>query len=701
MTKSTIIIPVFNQAALTRQCLETILGREDCRIIVVNDASTDGTANLLADFGDRIKVITRETNCGFARSCNDGAAAARTEHLVFLNNDTIPQPGWLERLEHYADKNPRAAVVGSKLLYPVNTIQHAGVVICQDRYPRHIYTGFPANHPAVNKSRRFQIVTAACMLVRREIFAAADGFDTRFRNGFEDVDFCLRLGERGYEIHYCADSVVQHLESVSPGRFKSDKDNVALYRERWLARVQPDDFGYYLEDGLLKVSYEGTFPIHLDVSPELAALNGEARKNELEKLLADRARQVADLTREVSKVRALLGQSNPASPAVNADRERDQIRAWVRLVTPPDARILIVSKGDSALLELDDRHAAHFPQTDSGVYLGYHPADSAEAIAHLEALQARGAEYLVIPRPSLWWLEYYPQFRQHLDTRARVIARATDSCVVYDLRAAQLQIDLPIALLVGCARSGTSILGEAIAAHPAVKYIFEPHDVWEQAGLGENGSHRLTATDATPAVSQRIRSWFAAQQGTARLVVDKTPRNALRVPFVRVVFPEAKIIHIVRDGRDVACSLLPGAGGNEWKHLKPPSWQTLQAQFTGLERCARVWQEVVDLASFDLAAVPHLTVHYEQLVADPQTVMAQVLVYLGLSPDPAVDTFCRRVQNETSGSYHAQRQHEYFRDNHAVRVGRWRENATPTEQARLNELLEPTLQRLGYLKAPV
>src|SRR6202040_3852687 len=89
--------------------------------------------------------------------------------------------------------------------------------ICQDRYPRHVYTGFPADHPAVETARRFQIVTAACALMRREAFTLAGGFDTSFANGYEDVDLCLRLGELGYEVHYCPRSVVYHLESITRG----------------------------------------------------------------------------------------------------------------------------------------------------------------------------------------------------------------------------------------------------------------------------------------------------------------------------------------------------------------------------------------------------------------------------------------------------------------------------------------------------
>src|SRR5579862_5812673 len=269
MTRITIVIPVYNQAALTERCL-TALGEGDFEVVVVDDASIDSTQEVLTGLAGRIKTVIHSVNQGFATSCNHGAAVASGEFLVFLNNDTIPKAGWLEALVRYADTHPRASVIGSKLVYPDNTIQHAGVVVCQDRYPRHIYTGFPAEHPAVNKPRQFQIVTAASMLARRSAFGQIGCFDSAFRNGFEDVDFCLRLHKAGHEIHYCPESVVEHLESVSPGRFKHAGGNVALYRERWFGRVRPDDVDYYLEDGLLQFTYEGSFPIGLYVSPRLA-----------------------------------------------------------------------------------------------------------------------------------------------------------------------------------------------------------------------------------------------------------------------------------------------------------------------------------------------------------------------------------------------------------------------------------------------
>ncbi len=430
--QTTVVIPVFNHAALTSQCLGTLVDHENCELIVVDDASTDNTPAVLASFGPRIRVARHAANRGFAASCNTGAALANCEYILFLNNDTIPQPGWLAALERYAKDHPEAAVVGAKLLYPNNTIQHAGVAICQDHYPRHIYTGFPADHAAVSKSRRFQIVTAACMLLRRILFKKAGGFDTGFRNGFEDVDLCLRLGERGHQIHYCAESVVRHLESVSPGRFKHDAANVALYRRRWLSRVQADDLRYYTEDGLLHLTYEGCFPFALEVSPLLATLDGGMRHTELEHLLQQRSREVADLRRENTRLAAELGRRPGTSPALSYQQLRQRIRNVVEQHVPPGATVLVVSKGDSALLDLPGRRAWHFPQTPRGTYAGHHPADSAEAIAHLESLRAKGAGYLVIPETSRWWLDHYGDFRKYLNRRRRIRTHA-DSCVIFSL----------------------------------------------------------------------------------------------------------------------------------------------------------------------------------------------------------------------------------------------------------------------------
>jgi LPS sulfotransferase NodH len=255
---------------------------------------------------------------------------------------------------------------------------------------------------------------------------------------------------------------------------------------------------------------------------------------------------------------------------------------------------------------------------------------------------------------------------------------------------------LPIAFLLGCARSGTSIFAEAVAAHPEVKYIFEPHEIWEQAGHGENESHRLTAAHATPEICTRLRGWFGERRGAATLVLDKTPRNTLRVPFLRAVFPEAKFIHLVRDGRDVACSLMPGIGGDVWHHLKPPAWRELFAQHHGIERCALTWRDTLQLALADLRGVPHRQVRYEDLLAQPHATLAATWQFLGLPPAAAALEFAEKISDATDGLHHAAHQQVWFRNDHVRRTGRWRENLAPEEQETVGRLLHETLKALGY-----
>ncbi|MEA3213417.1 MAG: hypothetical protein QOE70_6474 [Chthoniobacter sp.] len=348
LVRISIIIPVFNKISLTAQCLNTLLARrngfEDFEIIVIDDHSTDNTPDLLRSYGDQIRVVTHPSNCGFAISSNDGANLALGEYLLFLNNDTIPQPGWLGALVRYADARPKAAAVGAKMLFPNHTVQHAGVVICHDKFPRHIYATFPSDHPAVNKSRQFQIITAGCALMRKEAFQRARGFDPAYRNGLEDVDLCLRLGEMGYELHYQHESVLIHLESVSrdvwtdSGLSSSEEHNKQLYWSRWAHRIHPDDFKYYLEDGLMKVQYDWAFPFHLAVAPELGVIEDTDHRWQADKLLNVRSRQVYDLMKDTVRLSVQLKEAewkateSPRPPGVNGSAPHQTPVAEPRLL---------------------------------------------------------------------------------------------------------------------------------------------------------------------------------------------------------------------------------------------------------------------------------------------------------------------------------------------------------------------------------
>ena len=115
-------------------------------------------------------------------------------------------------------------------------------------------------------------------------------------------------------------------------------------------------------------------------------------------------------------------------------RQVEQVRAAVREAVPTGASVLVVSRGDRALVELEDRHGRHFPQDAAGGYLGHHPRDSADAVARLEALRAGGAEYLVLPAASSWWLDHYTGFAEHL--RGRYPATELRACSIFELGSA-------------------------------------------------------------------------------------------------------------------------------------------------------------------------------------------------------------------------------------------------------------------------
>jgi hypothetical protein len=123
---------------------------------------------------------------------------------------------------------------------------------------------------------------------------------------------------------------------------------------------------------------------------------------------------------------------SPLGPAEYADLVA-RIQETVAGRVPPGSSVLVISKGDAALLSMPGLDAAHFPQDGSGEYAGHHPLDSAAAIAALEKLRRHGAEYLVIPATARWWLEHYDEFATHLATHGEVVADERDSCLVYGL----------------------------------------------------------------------------------------------------------------------------------------------------------------------------------------------------------------------------------------------------------------------------
>lgn len=215
-----IVIPVHGKLDLTRDCVRAVKATTDAattEIIVVDDASPDGTAAWLRErksAGD-LEAVHFETNRGFAHACNAGARAARGGILVFLNNDTLPEAGWLDALVRTLADIPSVGMVGARLLYPNRTVQHAGIQFHPGGMPFHVHRGAAADDPAVLREAAFPAVTGACVAMPADLYRKLGGFNESYRMYVEDIDLCLKVWEAGREVRYCPDSVVIHLESAS------------------------------------------------------------------------------------------------------------------------------------------------------------------------------------------------------------------------------------------------------------------------------------------------------------------------------------------------------------------------------------------------------------------------------------------------------------------------------------------------------
>ncbi len=242
---ASIIIPVFNKVGYTAECLTTIAEHTDpalYEVVLVDNGSTDATGELLAQLDGDVQVVTNDTNLGFARGCNQGAATARGRHLVFCNNDIEARDGWLEPLLAVLDDEPDVAVVGARLLFADGTVQHGGVRTVLRADGSLFATHYPYGVPPVPEDRRdLDAVTGALMAVRRAFFESVGGFFTGYWNGMEDIDLCLTARSRGLRVVYEPRSTLVHHESKSGSeRFAASDENEALFERRWGDRYVPE-----------------------------------------------------------------------------------------------------------------------------------------------------------------------------------------------------------------------------------------------------------------------------------------------------------------------------------------------------------------------------------------------------------------------------------------------------------------------------
>jgi GT2 family glycosyltransferase len=219
-----IVIPVFNNWTLTLNCLESIRRTPDAKfadIWVVDDASTDSTCQEIERDFPEVKIIRNENNMGFLLSCNAALVflTESYEWVYLLNNDTIVKSGFLLESVCVAQKNPNAALVGSKLIYPDGTLQEAGGIFWSNGNAWNFGRNKDSSNLEFNIDRQVDYCSGAALLLNSAAIRRVGFFSTEFLPAYcEDSDLAFKLRQDGFETWYSHKSVVIHLEGMSHGR---------------------------------------------------------------------------------------------------------------------------------------------------------------------------------------------------------------------------------------------------------------------------------------------------------------------------------------------------------------------------------------------------------------------------------------------------------------------------------------------------
>ena len=241
--KISILIPNKDHLEDLRRCIHSIQERstyEDYEIIVIENNSTE---KAVFDYYDTLReqknitVVTYTGAFNYAKINNFGAGFATGKYLLLLNNDTqVISMNWLEAMLMYAQR-PDVGAVGAKLYYGDRTIQHAGVVIGLGAHRTAGHTHYKINYDNLGYMGRLcyaqnvSAVTGACLMVRKSLYDALGGLDEAFAVALNDVDFCLRIRDKGYLNVFTPFAELYHFESASRGSDAADSQKAARYEE--------------------------------------------------------------------------------------------------------------------------------------------------------------------------------------------------------------------------------------------------------------------------------------------------------------------------------------------------------------------------------------------------------------------------------------------------------------------------------------
>ncbi|HQV69653.1 MAG TPA: glycosyltransferase family 2 protein [Thermoflexales bacterium] len=218
-----VIILCHNKSEYTHRCLCALekAGSADTEILIWDNASSDDTAEVVKSHQAALPALTyfrSEENIGFGAGNNRAAEKAVGEFLFFLNNDTEPQPGWMEPLLDAFRRDPKTGAVGSKLVYPDGRLQEAGGLIFSDASGHNIGKGSDPLEPLFNIPREVDYCSGAALMIRASLFRQLGGFDKLFDPAYyEDTDLCFSVRKAGYAVMVEPRSTVIHHEGGTAG----------------------------------------------------------------------------------------------------------------------------------------------------------------------------------------------------------------------------------------------------------------------------------------------------------------------------------------------------------------------------------------------------------------------------------------------------------------------------------------------------
>ena len=201
-----------------------------------------------------MKILNYDKEFNYADIQNYAAVRAKGEYLLLLNNDTwMERPDSIREMLGYCMRED-VGIVGARLLYPDNTIQHAGVIVGLGGVADHAFTGMDREEPGyccrALCAQDYSAVTAACLMVKKSVYDKVGGMDTELKVAFNDVDFCLRVREAGYMIVYQPFAVWYHDESKTrgaedtPEKMERFRGEIAYFQNKWASFLKKGDPAY-------------------------------------------------------------------------------------------------------------------------------------------------------------------------------------------------------------------------------------------------------------------------------------------------------------------------------------------------------------------------------------------------------------------------------------------------------------------------